>query len=191
MKRFIQYFFEGILILLPIVLTVYIANWLFTLTDSFLGKYFTSFGFHFPGLGLITALLMITLVGLLGHWFVARRLLEGLDYWLARFPVVKSIYSMVKDATHAVFGDRRSFSKVVLISLPGDDDVKLLGFLTAEDLTGLNLPDHVAVYVLQSMQWAGFLLLVPRSRLQLLDVAPDLALQFIVSAGITGNNNSH
>jgi uncharacterized membrane protein len=76
-----------------------------------------------------------------------------------------------------------------MIGLPGDNEIKVLGFITAEELTSFGLKDYVAVYVLQSMQWAGFTLLVPRSRVELLDVSPERALQFIVSAGITGKNH--
>jgi len=118
-------------------------------------------------------------------------MLDYIDHLLGNMPLVKIIYNIIKDTTNALVGKRSSFAKVVMIRLPGDDDVKILGFITTEELEFFGLNDHAAVYILQSMQWAGFTLLVPKSRLEYLNVSPDKALQFIVSAGITGKNNSN
>jgi uncharacterized membrane protein len=189
MKRFAKYFFQGILLILPVALTIYIVVFVFQLTDSLLGRYFIALGVDIPGLGLLTSVILITVVGLLGNWFVSRRLLDYIDTLFGRVPLVKSIYTVIKDTLNALVGNRSSFTKAVMIGLPGDNEIKVLGFITAEELTSFGLKDYVAVYVLQSMQWAGFTLLVPRSRVELLDVSPERALQFIVSAGITGKNH--
>ncbi|PIP08671.1 MAG: hypothetical protein COX51_03250 [Syntrophobacteraceae bacterium CG23_combo_of_CG06-09_8_20_14_all_50_8] len=191
MKKLAKYFFQGILILLPIVLTIYIVVAVFRLIDSILGRYFIAMGVNIPGLGLLTTVVLIIIVGLLGKWFVSRRMLDYIDHLLGNMPLVKIIYNIIKDTTNALVGKRSSFAKVVMIRLPGDDDVKILGFITTEELEFFGLNDHAAVYILQSMQWAGFTLLVPKSRLEYLNVSPDKALQFIVSAGITGKNNSN
>jgi uncharacterized membrane protein len=191
MKELAKYFFQGILVLLPIVLTIYIVVVVFQLTDSILGRYFIALGVNIPGLGLLTTVVIIILVGLLGNWFVSRRVLDYIDNLFGNVPLVKIIYNIIKDIMNALLGHRSSFAKVVMIRLPGDDDVKIIGFITNEELELFGLHDHVAVYILQSMQWAGFTLLVPKSRVQYLDVNPKNALQFIVSAGITGKNNSN
>lgn len=188
MKRLAKYFLQGVLVLLPIALTIYIVVMVFQLTDSILGRYFLAMGIDVPGLGLLATLVLITLVGLLGNWFVSRRMLDYIDYLFGNMPLIKMIYNIIKDTMHALVGNRSSFAKVVMIGLPGDEEIKLLGFITAEELNWFGLKDYVAVYILQSMQWAGFTLLVPRSRIEFLDVSPDRALQFIVSAGITGKN---
>ena len=147
-------------------------------------------GINVPGLGLLATLILIILVGLLGSWLVSRRLLDYIDSLFGKVPFVKIIYTLIKDTMNAILGRRSSFAKVVMISLPGDDQIKILGFITSEELECFGLKDHVAVYILQSMQWAGFTLLVPKERVKYLDVSADKALQFIVSAGITGKNNS-
>ena len=190
MKKLAKYFFQGILILLPIVLTIYIIYIVFKFTDSILGRYFIAMGINVPGLGLLATLILIILVGLLGSWLVSRRLLDYIDSLFGKVPFVKIIYTLIKDTMNAILGRRSSFAKVVMISLPGDDQIKILGFITSEELECFGLKDHVAVYILQSMQWAGFTLLVPKERVKYLDVSADKALQFIVSAGITGKNNS-
>ena len=70
------------------------------------------------------------------------------------------------------------------------NDLKVLGFVTAEDLELFGLSDHVAIYVQQSMQWAGNLVLVPKDRVTLLDIPVEDGMKFLVSAGIAGNGNN-
>lgn len=191
MKRLANYFFQGILFILPVALTIYIVVAVFNLTDSLLGRYFIAVGIDIPGLGLLASVVLITALGLLGNWFVSRRLLDYIDIIFGKVPLVKTVYTVIKETMSALVGNRSSFTKAVMIGLPGDERIKVLGFITAEDLATFGLKDYVAVYVLQSMQWAGITLLVPRSRVELLDISPEKALQFIVSAGITGRNHSN
>jgi uncharacterized membrane protein len=188
MKKLAKYFLQGVLILLPIVLTVYIVVLVFNLTDNILGQYYFIFlGIEIPGLGLLTTIVLITLVGMLGNWFVSRRLIEYIDRLFGSMPLVKMVYGIIKDTINAVVGSRSSFSKVVTVRMPGNEQIKLLGFITAEEIEWLNTKDYVAVYLLQSMQWAGFTVLVPKDYIEVLDVSADRALQFIVSAGMTGS----
>lgn len=190
MKKFVTYFFKGILILVPIVLTIYIVVIVFQLTDSILGRYFVALGINIPGLGLLTTIVLIILVGFLGTQVASGRFFNYIDGLFGKLPLIKIIYNTIKDIMNALLGRKSSFAKVVMIDLPGGNDIKILGFITKEDLEIFGLKDHIAVYILQSMQWAGFTLLVPRSQVQELDVKPDEALKFIVSAGISGNRNS-
>jgi uncharacterized membrane protein len=191
MKNLAKYFFQGILILLPISLTIYIVVVVFQLTDSLLGRYFIARGLDIPGLGLLASVALIILVGLLGNWFVSRRILNYIDQILGNLPLVRMIYTVIKETTSFLLGKKDSFAKVVMVSFPGSEDIKILGFITTEELEWAGLNGYVAVYILQSMQWAGFTLLVPKSRLEYLDISPDKALQFIVSAGISGKSKSH
>jgi uncharacterized membrane protein len=188
MKNLAKYFFQGILILFPIALTIYIVVVVFQVTDSLLGRYFIARGLDIPGLGLLASVALIILVGLLGNWFVSRRILNYIDQILGNLPLVRMIYNVVKETTGFLVGKKDSFVKVVLVSFPGAEDMKILGFITTEELEWVGLHDYVAVYIMQSMQWAGFTLLVPKSRLEYLDISPDKALQFIVSAGISGKS---
>jgi uncharacterized membrane protein len=110
MKRFAKYFFQGILLILPVALTIYIVVFVFQLTDSLLGRYFIALGVDIPGLGLLTSVILITVVGLLGNWFVSRRLLDYIDTLFGRVPLVKSIYTVIKDTLNALVGNRSSFT---------------------------------------------------------------------------------
>ena len=144
MKNLAKYFFQGVLLLLPITLTTYIVVAVFHLTDSMLGRYFITMGVDIPGLGLLTTVALIIFAGLLGNWFVSRRMLDYIDYLFGKVPLVKVIYIIIKDTMNALVGNRSSFAKVVMISLPGDDEVKILGFITAEEVEFLGLKNHVA-----------------------------------------------
>ncbi|MEN6331620.1 MAG: DUF502 domain-containing protein, partial [Smithella sp.] len=155
MKKFITYFFKGILILVPIVLTIYIVVFVFQLTDSILGRYFVALGIHIPGLGLLTTIALIILVGFLGTQVASGRIFNYIDGLFGKIPFIKIIYNTIKDIMNALLGRKSSFAKVVMINLPGDNDIKILGFITKEDLEIFGLKDHLAVYILQSMQWAG------------------------------------
>ncbi len=190
MKAIIKYFFKGILILTPIALTIYIVLNVFRLTDNILGRYFVAWGIDVPGLGLLTTAALIILAGFMGTRLASRRVLTYIDSFFGRMPLIKIIYNTIKDIMNALLGRKSSFAKVVMIDLPGDNDIKILGFVTKENLELFGLKDHVAVYILQSMQWAGFTILVPKSRIREIDVKPDEALKFIVSAGISGHNSS-
>ena len=189
MKKLLKYFFKGFLILTPIVLTVYIVVVVFRLTDSILGRYFHAWGINVPGLGILTTVALIILVGFVGTRLGSNPVLNYIDRLFGKLPLVKIIYNTIKDIMNALLGKKSSFAKAVMIDLPGDNDVKILGFVTKEDLEMFGLKDHIAVYILQSMQWAGFTLLVPKSRVKELDAPPDEVLKFIVSAGISGAKN--
>ena len=190
MKRLLSYFLQGILTFLPVALTLYIVVVIFRITDGIIGKHFIRLGINVPGLGILTTLILITLVGVLSSWFLSRRIFEYIDRLFGRTPLIKLVYNIIKDTVNALLGDKNYLGKVVMISLPGDETIKILGFLTAEEVESFGLKDYVAVYVLQSMQWAGFTLLVPKEKVQILDVKADQALQFVVSAGITGKNKT-
>ncbi|MGI6648751.1 MAG: DUF502 domain-containing protein [Bacillota bacterium] len=188
MKKLFSYFIQGILTFLPIALTVYIVVAVFKITDGIIGKYFIAWGVDIPGLGLLTSLILITLVGVLSSWFLSRKVFVFIDRIFGNMPLVKMVYSIIKDTVNALLGKKDYFGKVALINLPGDDQIKILGFVTAEEAECFGLKDHVAVYIMQSMQWAGFTVLIPKERVELIDVKTEQALQFIVSAGITGKD---
>lgn len=188
MKRLIAYFVQGILTFLPIALTIYIVISIFNVIDGIIGKYFIAIGINIPGLGLLTTLIFITLVGILSNLFLSRRVFDFIDRVIGNMPLIKLVYSIIKDTINALLGNKNYFGQVVMINLPGDSEIKILGFITADDADAFGLKDYVAVYVMQSMQWAGFTFLVPRDRVELVDMKTEQALQFIVSAGITGKD---
>jgi uncharacterized membrane protein len=180
MKTLVKNFLRGCLVVVPIVATLYAVYFVVRTLDGLLGL-------RVPGLGFAVAIALITLIGALASNVIGKKLLALPDQLLARLPFVKLIYTSLRDFMAALVGERRSFDRPVLVALD-DAGLKAVGFITREDLSalGLGLSDHVGVYFPQSINFAGQLLLVPRTRVQALDLPAHTILPVIVSGGMAG-----
>jgi uncharacterized membrane protein len=138
-----------------------------------------------PGVGILVTLSLITLVGLFTSNVVGKRVFQITDRALSGMPLVKLLYTSIKDLIRAFVGDHKSFDQPAAVMLtPGG--ARLLGFVTRDGLHALGLPEFVAVYFPQSYNFAGQLLVVPRDQVELLDAASSEVMTFIVSGGISG-----
>jgi uncharacterized membrane protein len=178
-KHIARYFVRGCLALAPLALTAYIVYLILKFADRMLPV-------GFPGLGIALALVVITLVGFLTSNVIGRGILELADRLLTRVPLVKLIYASLKDLIGAFVGERRSFNKPVSIALTPDRSVRTLGFITRDTLAVLDMPGDVAVYLPQSYNFAGNLIIVPRDRVEILRVSSTELMTFIVSGGVSG-----
>ncbi len=127
-------FFAGLVVVVPIVITVMALYWLFRfLDDSFLGPLFEGFlGIKIYGLGILTEIVLIFLVGIVATNVLGSRILKFLQNLLTRLPVVKSIYPAIQQIVEAFSpSSESSFKKVVLVEYP-QKGVFSLGFLTNE-----------------------------------------------------------
>jgi uncharacterized membrane protein len=187
MKRLLKYFINGLLTILPIVLAVYIIYKIFTFLDSILGNLLKDVlkEDYIPGIGLITTIVLITFLGWMSTQYVTGKIFRLIDRILERTPFVKTVYTVIKDTIHSFFGEKRSFSTVVLIEYP-EIGMKSIGFITTEELSSLgeDFAGHVAVYIPQTFQIAGFTFLVPKEKLKILDVKPEEAMKFLLSGGV-------
>jgi uncharacterized membrane protein len=100
--------------------------------------------------------------------------------------LVKLIYTSIKDLVSAFMGDKKSFNQPVAVTLLPGGNVKALGFITRDGLHALDLPHHVAVYIPQSYNFAGYLAVVPRDQIETLDVSSAELMTFIISGGVSG-----
>lgn len=180
MNSLVKNFLHGCLVIVPTAATVYVVYAVFVRVDRMLGL-------GVPGLGFALTLALITAIGALTRNVVGKRLLALPDRVLARLPLVKLLYTSLRDLMAALVGERRTFDRPVVVSLGDDGALKAFGFVTRDDLSGYGLDDHVAVYFPQSINFAGQLALVPRARVQALQVQPSQLLPFIVSGGISGS----
>lgn len=185
MKRLTSYFLKGLLFLVPIVLTIYIFYIMFVKIDSILKIPIPGVGI-IPGVGFIATLLLITLIGFLISNFLTKKLLLLVDRLLNQVPLVKILYSSIKDLINAFVGDKKSFNRPVLVRLSAEGGAHVLGFITCEALDNFGLQDFVAVYVPQSYNFAGNLLIFPRDQVQLIDTNSSELMTFIVSGGVAG-----
>jgi uncharacterized membrane protein len=173
------YLLRGALITAPLVATVYVLYFIFRTVDELLP-------IGIPGLGLLITMVLVGLVGFFSANVIGSGILESTERFLKRVPFVKLVYSSIKDLIDAFVGDRKSFDKPVLVRLSPDGHIRALGFVTRDALIGLELPEHVAVYFPQSYNFAGNLLILPRSALEPLTVSSGELMTFIVSGGVSG-----
>ena len=176
--RILNYFVRGLVVVVPLALTIYVCAVIFTTIDSWLGL-------RVPGVGFLITLVLITIVGALASSFVTRSLITALDNILERLPFVRLLYSSAKDMLNAFVGEKRRFDKPVLVAVSSDRAVKVLAFLTSDSLASLGLADQVTVYMPQSYGFAGHILVVPADRVERIDADAAAVMAFIISGGVT------
>lgn len=177
--RILRYFFSGTLFIVPILATAYFIYISFTWLDHQLNL-------PYPGLGVLIILSVITLIGYLSTNFLFKTLGSWFDRGMNRIPLVKIIYSTVKDLLGAVVGDKRKFNKPVLVRINKENDLHQIGFVTQSDLAELGLQDMVVVYIPHSYAISGYHYFVPKENIKPLKVSGPDAMKFIVSGGVSG-----
>ncbi|WP_423798857.1 DUF502 domain-containing protein [Neobacillus sp. SAB-20_R2A] len=191
MKAILKSFINGILTIVPIILVIYVIYKTFLFLDGLLGDRLRPYlkEDYIPGIGLLTTIILITLLGWLSTKYISGKIIRLIDRLLEKIPVVKTIYSVIKDTIQSFLGDKKSFSKVALIVIPGTG-MKSMGFITSEQLEDFYSPlkDHVAVYIPQTFQVAGFTFLIPKEQIEIIDVKPEDAMKFILSGGMTSSS---
>ncbi|MHC4507550.1 MAG: DUF502 domain-containing protein [Planctomycetota bacterium] len=184
MKKLADYFIKGLLVFVPIALTVFLLGLVFTRLDSVFRDLFKR---ETPGLGLLLTVVLITVIGFLASNFLGRKLFALVEKVFTGLPLVKLLYSAVKDMIEAFAGERKSFDKPVLAAIAPGAAVKVVGFVTRDSLENLGLSDYVAVYLPQSYNFAGNVLLFPKEAVEPLNIESSQAMAFIVSGGISGS----
>ena len=183
MKKIINYFIKGLLIFVPIALTVFLLFWVFTSVDALFRNIMP---LKIPGLWLLPIVIMITLIGFLASNFLGRKFFELIEKIFRGLPLVQLLYSALKDMIEAFAGEKKSFDKPVLASISPGSAAKVVGFVTRDSLETLGLSGYVAVYVPQSYNFAGNVLLFPKASVQPLEIESSQAMAFIVSGGVSG-----
>lgn len=178
MKRIIRFFFEGLIFVVPVAITIYVVYKAFIIVDSWLP-------IGVRGAGFLIILVGITLIGFLTSNFLTRSVLRFVESLLNRLPFVKLLHSSVKDMMTAFVGERKRFDKPVVVEVIPGSGVLAIGFMTRESLDQFNLKDEVAVYFPQSYNFAGNLLLYPKSAVKPLEAESPKVMAFVVSGGIT------
>jgi len=179
------YILRGTFIIAPLFFTFY-ALWMI------LGKidypvqeiFYSIFGFRIYGLGLITILFLLIIVGYLGTSILMDRVFRGLESLILKVPIVKEVYKAIRDVIGAFASDKKKFEKPVLVKV--GEGIHRIGFITTEDLSEFDISlDLVSVYFPLSYAFTGELLLVNKELLTPLDTkdVKDL-MKFVISGGI-------
>ena len=196
-KNLLQYFFQGLVILAPLGITIYAVYVLFTAVDNFLPDIIHSLFPNLlrpdgegelkriPGLGFVVVILIVLLVGRISSSFFMSKLVDLLDGMLERTPGIKFIYKSVKDFLEAFTGNKKKFDKPVLANVDGTD-IWRIGFITQESAANFEMADHAVVYIPLSYALTGVTYFVPREKIKLIhNVSSAEAMKFALSGGVS------
>jgi uncharacterized membrane protein len=188
---FRKYLITGLLIWLPLAITIWVIRFIVTTMDGVFPSWMIPKAVedqHIPGLGLMMAVLLVFITGVLAANFIGERLVVWWELLLNRIPIVRSIYSSVKQVSDTILSPNgQAFRKAVLVQYPREG-AWTIAFLTGAPGAGVaeHLPgEHVSVYVPTTPNpTSGFFLMLPRAEVVELDMSVDAALKYIVSMGV-------
>ena len=192
-----QLFFQGVVVLAPIGVTIWVVVSLFNWVDNFLPNLLN---FIFPlqfaevngqipkvtGLGFVVAITLVLFIGWLSSLFFVERLMSIFDKILERTPGIKIIYSSVKDFLEAFAGNKKKFDEPVLVNVDSTD-VWRIGFITQKNTSHFGMDQFVTVYVPHSYAISGITYIVPTSKIKKFPkgVSAAEAMKYVVSGGVT------
>ena len=160
MKKIINYFLQGLLYIVPIAVTSYVAIWVLKSIDGILP-------FQFPGLGLIIIITLITLTGFIGTRIISNPINSFFQNLLKKAPLLQTIYTAVKDLMSTFVGNKKGFNQAVFVRIFNNSTIERIGFITNEDLASLNInKGRVLVYIPHSYNFSGNLFVVERKYIQ-------------------------
>lgn len=177
--KIIRYFFNGTLFIVPLVATAYFIFESFQWLD-------TRLNLPYPGVGFAIIFTAITLFGYLTSNLAFKTFSTWFDQLMNKIPLVKLIYSSIKDLMAAFVGEKRKFNKPVLVTINKENTIHRIGFVTQTDLSDLGITDMVVVYFPQSYAFAGDHFLVSKENVKPLNIPGSVAMKFIVSGGVSG-----
>ncbi len=184
-------FLKGLAVVIPVTLTLAILWWIATSAEQLMGavlKFSLPAGWYVPGMGLVSGIALIALIGLLSHVLIFQKLFNLGEAIFHRLPLVKTIYTAIKDFIGYLNPDKESeMSKVVMVQLPGQS-FQLIGFVTREQFDDLPFTpaaeDPVAVYMPMSYQIGGYTLFLPRSSLTPMDIPFEQAMRLVLTGAV-------
>jgi uncharacterized membrane protein len=187
--HFGRIFITGLLTLIPAVATIYLMVWLIGAVDRLFGKplrWLMSDETYLAGMGIVLAIAIVFGVGVLMHGVLFRQVFRKAEAAMLAVPLVRSIYSAVKDLI-GLFRNDGPAMQVVSVTLPGTK-WKVLGFVTRAEFTdlpaGIGTPAEIAVYLPMSYQVGGYTLIMPRDSVQPIEMSREDAMKFILTAGL-------
>jgi uncharacterized membrane protein len=196
LRPLLQYFFQGLIILAPIVLTAWavislfnfidgiLPNLLNTLFPSIVGVDANGDPKRYPGLGFLVVIFIVIMIGYLSSSFIFGRIVHFFDLLLEKTPGVKVIYTTLKDFFEAFAGNKKKFNRAVLVCIEAED-VWQLGFVTQQDVHEFGLHEYVSVYIPHSYAFSGRMYFVKRDRIRVVDhMNASEAMKFAISGGV-------
>lgn len=188
-----RYFATGLLITLPVFITVYFLFMVFRFIDGIFGKTLNHYireylGFSVPGVGIILGVLIVLTVGFVAANYLGKRLIQALESWFLKFPFIRQIYPAAKQIVDSFISkESPAFKKVVMVQYPAKG-IWSIGFLTSESFAEANRKSarellHVFIATTPS-PLTGFLILVPKEEVTIMDMSIEEGVKLIISGGI-------
>ncbi len=194
MKPISKTFLKGLMAMIPITLTLYLLFWLAGTAESALGNIFKFFfpdSWYIEGLGFVLGLAVVFFVGSFLESQTFRRRFNNVEQLMIKIPVVKTIYTAIRDFTSLFSSEPKGkFKQVVLVNVPPGDRQQI-GFITVSDIEEYTFiaDNQVAVFLPFSYQMGGNTVIMSRENVLEIDMSVEDALRFIATAGVVGNVN--
>lgn len=190
-RLLLSYLIKGILVVVPLAGAVFVMVWAVTSIDAALNisNWFWTDEHgqpvYVPGLGILTVLVLLMLVGLLFTTVVTEPISNWFNRFMNRIPLFNTLYSSIRDFTEAFVGDSRKFNEPVLVVV-NETGLKKIGFLTQRNLSAIELQDEVMVYFPYAYSVAGQIAIVKASQVTPLPISSTDAMKLVVSGGVSG-----
>jgi len=191
MKKLINYFLQGLLFVVPIAVTLFVVINAVVWLDGLLPIKIPipipgAESFYLPGLGILLIAAIITAAGYIGTRFVRNPVFAIFEGLIERTPLLKLIYSSVKDLIEAFVGEKKRFTQPVLVTMNNNPSIQRIGFITENDLTELGLSKNkMAVYLPFSYGFNGQLVIVESENIQKIEASGTEMMKFVISGGVT------
>jgi len=187
----LNYFFKGLIVVVPIGLAAWLMYWAVSTVDTALNLsdelWTDSKGhpMHIPGLGILNVIVVIMLAGILVTNVITDPIKRWFNRWINRLPFFNFLYSSIKDLTEAFVGDEKKFNEAVIVEV-NEFGLKKIGFLVQKDLAKLGLPGEVAVYFPYSYSFAGQVVIISADKVKHIDRNSADMMKFVISGGVSG-----
>lgn len=186
MKKIFGYFIQGLLLIAPMAIIVYILYSLFITIDGWLYQNIEKIiGFSVPGLGILTLFIVLTLLGFLGETAIVRPIKRLAGSLIKKIPLLNLLYTSFNDLFSAFVGKEKKFNTPVKVLFNQENNLWKLGFITKKSLKEIGNEELAAVYFPHSYNFSGELYLIPKERIVLIDLPPAEVMKFVVSGGVT------
>ena len=186
MNNVLKYFLQGLVLFIPLGITIIVFVKLFQFFEglfSFVGL--TGNPFFDTLISFACLVVFITIIGVLASSFIFKKLFSFLEVRLEHAPFIRHIYSPIKDFMNAFMGNKKKFTKPVLVLTNPQANIQEVGFITQDDLTDWGISDKIAVYLPMSYSFSGRLIIIPKTQITILNVDGSEAMKFIISGGVT------
>ena len=185
-KFLLKAFFQGLVILGPLCVTLAVIYYVFTSVDDLI----PSISQKMPGLTFVILIAMTTLVGIIGtRFFIGRFLVDLLEHILEKTPGIKYIYSSIKEVLVSFVGDKKKFNNPVWVKTQTEPEIWRIGFLTQSDMEFASLNGKVSVYLPHSYAISGWVIVTEAQNVKPVEgMNAAEAMKFAVSGGVTGRS---